>query len=376
MATVGGRPHELEPIIAIQVLRALAAIAVIFTHFQFDLGRMLNAGNALPNLSLGAAGVDLFFVISGFVMVYASGPMFGRPGGPTRFLTRRLIRIVPLYWLATTLYLVLAFAIPAFEKSYSLVSVIGSYLFIPLPRLDGVMQPVVGQGWTLNYEMFFYAVFAATVFAPRRIAVALASAVLITAVVAGKLLAPTSPTLAFWLDPIVLEFVFGMAIGLAYREGVRLPQPVAILAILAGFLLFLVMPRYIDSRLISLGLPAAIVVAGAAFGEFSLRSAAWGPLATVGDASYAVYLFHLFPVRAVLMLGAAAGFDIAGNPWPYLAAAVIGAIALGLVIYYLFERPVTGALRRQLLPASTLKPAEKPESTPLLAGNVNTLGVK
>ena len=157
-----------QSIVAIQVLRALAATAVVCAHFQMDLGRLLNARDALPDLTLGHAGVDLFFVISGFVMVYASEPMFGRAGGSWQFMTRRLIRIVPVYWLASTLYLVMALAIPVFEKSYSTASVVASYLFIPWPRLDGIMQPLVGQGWTLNYEMFFYAIFAMAVSAPRR----------------------------------------------------------------------------------------------------------------------------------------------------------------------------------------------------------------
>ena len=265
-----------------------------------DLGRLLNARDALPDLTLGNAGVDLFFVISGFVMVYASEPMFRRAGGPLQFMTRRLIRIVPLYWLVTTLYLVMALAIPAFEKSYSVASVVASYLFIPWPRLDGIMQPLVGQGWTLNYEMFFYAIFAAAVLAPRRIAVALASGVLIVAVGAGQLYPPASPILAFWVEPIVLEFVFGMVVGLAYREGFRLPKPVALLTVLGGFALMYVAHGHFKSRLLSLGLPAAVIVAGAAFGDFSLRSPAWRPIAVVGDASYALYLFHSIPVRVIL----------------------------------------------------------------------------
>ena len=97
----------------------------------------------------------------------------------------------------------------------------------------------------------------------------------------------------------------------------------------------------------SLGLPAAIIVAGAAFGDFSLRSPAWRPIAVVGDASYALYLFHSIPVREILIGGTWMGIDIASGPWPYLAAAVVGAIALAVAIYYLFERPVVKLLRRQ-----------------------------
>jgi len=373
---VAGGPAEQQTIIAIQALRALAATAVVFAHFQMDLGRLLNARDALPDLTLGNAGVDLFFVISGFVMVYASEPMFGRTGGPLQFMTRRLIRIVPLYWLVTTLYLVMALAIPAFEKSYSVASVVASYLFIPWPRLDGIMQPLVGQGWTLNYEMFFYAIFAAAVLAPRRIAVALASGVLIVAVGAGQLYPPASPILAFWFEPIVLEFVFGMVVGLAYREGFRLPKPVALLTVLGGFALMFVAHGYFESRLLSLGLPAAVIVAGAAFGDFSLRSPAWRPIAVVGDASYALYLFHSIPVRVILIGATWMGIDIASRPWPYLAAAVVGAIALAVAIYYLFERPVVRLLRRRMMPANNAQTIEKLEGFQVPASDIKTLGVK
>ncbi len=373
---MAGGPTNQQSIVAIQVLRALAATAVVFAHFQMDLGRMLNARDALPDLTLGHAGVDLFFVISGFVMVYASEPMFGRIGGPLRFMTRRLIRIAPVYWLATTLYLVMALSIPSFEKSYSVASVAASFLFVPWPRLDGIMQPVVGQGWTLNYEMFFYAIFAVAVLAPRRIAVALASGVLIAAVAAGQLFPPSSPMLAFWFDPIVLEFVFGMILGLAYREGFRLPKPLALLAVLGGFALMYAAHGYVESRVLSLGLPAAIVVAGAAFGDFSLRSPAWRPIAVVGDASYALYLFNSIPIRAILIGGSWMGLDIASRPLPSLAAAVAGAVALAVAIHYLFERPVTGLLHRRMAPANTAQTLEKLEGFQVPASDIKSLGVK
>ena len=99
----------------------------------------------------------MFFVISGFVMVHASEPLFGRADGPRLFWLRRLIRIAPLYWAVTSLYLVLTLLLPDMATShYSPGLIAASYLFFPFPREDGTMQPVVGLGWTLNYEMFFY----------------------------------------------------------------------------------------------------------------------------------------------------------------------------------------------------------------------------
>jgi exopolysaccharide production protein ExoZ len=77
------------------VLRAVATLGVVAWHLASELN---SAGNTVTEFFVGQAGVDLFFVISGFVMVYASTPLFGTPGGSILFLTRRLIRILPLYW--------------------------------------------------------------------------------------------------------------------------------------------------------------------------------------------------------------------------------------------------------------------------------------
>ena len=126
----------------------------------------------------------------------------------------------------------------------------------------------------------------------------------------------------------------------------------------------------------SLGLPAAVIVAGAAFGDFSLRSPAWRPIAVVGDASYALYLFHSIPVRVILIGGTWMGIDIASRPWPYLAAAVVGAIALAVAIYYLFERPVVRLLRRRMAPANNAQTIEKLEGFQVPASDIKTLGVK
>jgi peptidoglycan/LPS O-acetylase OafA/YrhL len=350
---MGDRDSQgLEPvqtIIAIQVLRALAAVAVAVSHFQFDLQRTFGLGAALPPLGYGNAGVDLFFVISGFVMVYASEPLFGRRDGPGAFFMRRLIRIVPIYWLVTTLYIVLAFTLPGHKVTYSAQHIVASYLFIPWPRLDGVMQPVVGQGWTLNYEMLFYAVFALAVLAPRRMAVTLVALALGVAVLIGALISLPEP-LAFWCDPMLLEFVFGMGLGLAYREGVRLPPLVGWLLILAGLVGFALAPwpawGYSGTRFLTWGLPAVLMVAGAGFGQLCV-SRRWQPLVLLGEASYALYLLHSIPVRAVLQGAGWAKLDIAAAPWFYLALATAGAIALAILVHLAFERPVTRALRRR-----------------------------
>lgn len=340
-----GRSHTVVPI---QILRAVAALGVLVSHISLLLSSLGGWSAALPDFKFGEAGVDLFFVISGFVMVYASEPLFARADGPPTFLAHRLIRIVPLYWLLTTFYLILSRVVPESPTDYAAGFVAASYAFIPAARPTGLMQPVMAQGWTLNYEMLFYVIFTVAVFAPRRRATVIASLLLIAMVVCGRLFAPLPAMLAFWSDPIVLEFVFGMAIGLAYREGAKLPQPLALVLIGAGIALVLAgwqLPG-VDHRLVVWGIPAALIVAGSSLGRFSASQAAWRPLIALGNASYALYLVHAAPIRLIIVWARHANVDISRTPWLYFAASFIAAIALAFAVHYLFERPVTAALRR------------------------------
>ncbi|MBA4334995.1 MAG: hypothetical protein C0420_08825, partial [Methylobacterium sp.] len=106
----------LSAILPIQVLRALAAFMVAVHHVQPDaavLARLAGQPFAGSDLLPWMAGVDIFFVVSGFIMVHASASLFDRPGAPALFLKRRLVRIVPLYWAATTLFLLIGLALPA-----------------------------------------------------------------------------------------------------------------------------------------------------------------------------------------------------------------------------------------------------------------------
>jgi exopolysaccharide production protein ExoZ len=344
----------MRTIVSVQILRAVAASAVVVAHAQSWISKMTGAPHAPLDLHfLGGFAVDLFFVISGFIMVYTSEPMFGRPDGPKTFFLHRLVRIVPLYWIVTAGYIALSLAFPQFGRSYGLDFIITSFLFIPMLNADGEVMPIVGHGWTLNFEMVFYAVFALAVFAPRRPAVALASAALAAMVVIGQQLVPTSTVLAFWTDPFILQFIFGMLIGLLYREGLRLPKPLAVGLMVTGCaLVYVFRASSIDAPPLTLwaSFSAALLVAGATFGDFSLEGPVWRSLAIVGDASYSIYLLHSAPIRGALALSRATSLDFASAPWLYVSLTLVGAIALGIVTYYMFERPLTRYLRSLLKP--------------------------
>ena len=232
-------------LLSIQVLRAVAALGVLTHHVCNEKVAHIGSLPApLHNLSVGVAGVDLFFVISGFVMVYASESLFGKRGAARVFFLRRLARIVPLYWAVTAaiiIYLLVVHGTAVLMTLHSPGSLVASFLFIPYPRMDGYLSPVHILGWTLNYEMFFYVFFAVAILLPRRAAVIAITALFIALVAIGRI-ATLPPPIAFWCDPIILEFCFGMVLAVAYREGIRLPRTaswllisIAVAALIGGY---------------------------------------------------------------------------------------------------------------------------------------------
>jgi len=351
-SAVGGVGEGGSPTLkSIQVLRAVAAIGVLTLHAATEKVTFLG-GEPGPfrNFLLGAAGVDLFFVISGFVMVYSSESLFGRADGPRKFLSRRLARIAPLYWAVTVAIILYIYAVHGAKlwEIYTPASLIASFLFWPYPRVDGYAFPVHLLGWTLNYEMFFYAVFAGTILLPRRAAVATIVVVFGALVTLGRYVTLPLP-FQFWANSIILEFCYGMLIALAYREGARLsPTTASIIgaAAVAGFAAAAT-PNG-EWRMLFWGLPGAALVASCALSEITWRPGPVGRFfGLLGDASYSLYLVHplTFPlVRWTI----GRWFDFSQVPWLYAAIAWLTAVAASIVCYLLFERPITRALQRRL----------------------------
>jgi exopolysaccharide production protein ExoZ len=337
---------------AVQALRAMAALSIAVLHVLNDAisldpsGQVARWHAALP----WAAGVDLFFVISGFVMVYASTKLFGHRGSPGQFMARRLIRIVPLYWAATTLFLLIAMAAPSTvsEGAGSMTDIAMSYAFLPARRPGGSIQPIYSLGWTLNYEMFFYAVFAACIWQPRRRAIALVSLLLGAAIALHRLVPEHAAALVFWTDPIVAEFLFGMAIAVIASANVTLSTPVRV-GLVTGALALLTAGDLSDirnSEPITTGIPMAMLLAGTALGRQVRMPRA---LTLLGDASYALYLVHPFAMRPVGLLWHHLYLSGPIAATAYAGVALLLSIAGSICVYLWFERPVGAWLRARLV---------------------------
>ncbi len=281
------------------------------------------------------AGVDLFFVISGFVMVWSSWGAFGRSGAVAPFVWRRLTRIVPLYWLLSAATVVVALAAPGavsdgLRDGWGYVA--ASLGFIPWRRLDGSVQPVLRLGWTLEYEMLFYAILACAL--PLRRAAGLAAVLLAIAALAlaGQVLHPATVALGFWTDPIILEFALGVLVAVGARFGWRAGWPglaglaaaLAAAALLGG-----------DMRVLVRGVPSALLV----FCALSWRRVP-GWLVVLGDASYALYLVHPFPMRALRVILVHVKLP-AGLVIPlYMTITMMVCAVLAVALHWIVERPI------------------------------------
>lgn len=344
------------PLRSIQILRALAATLVVVGHSYHDAG-YIALQTARPPIDLSyfdtGFGVDIFFVISGFIMIYTTADSFGRPGAALVFLKRRFVRIAPLYWLMTTGIILVAVVAPNFlnvpiENWHSIVT---SYLFIPDIRGNGEIRPILASGWTLNYEMFFYAAFACCLMLPLRRGVLWLGGFFVFISVVGSVVALPGTVLTFWTDSIVLEFMLGILIGLACLSSWRLSASAALtLTAIAVVLAIAFGPIWgwdqILPRFLCAGMPAALLVAAAAWGPSLSPTRFVTLLVAMGDASYCLYLTHPFVLRPLRNIWIA----LDGGSLPlglYVVTCVFVAAIGAIAIYRLVEKPLTSGLQRR-----------------------------
>ena len=355
MPDTAPKPPDQAPgeVRSIQYLRGLAAIGVLVFHA---------ADRAGGSFGLGAAGVDVFFVISGFIMWVVT---CRRTPSPGRFLLRRFERIVPLYWGMTLAVaaaaILIPHAFPAMRPTFSHVGL--SLLFAPHRDTTGLIAPLIVPGWTLNYEMFFYLLFAGGLLAPTRLRPWVISSALLALVAIRPLGDATHPLWATYTNPLLLEFGAGVWLGRAWSAD-RLPgRWVAggLLALgVAGFIASALSGADIEPvRLLAWGAPALALVTGAVGLERRGLAPRLAPLRLLGDASYSIYLAHGLAISAAFRLSQMAGLT---SPAVQFALSLAAGVAGGLAVYQLAEKPLmrlfkTGMAARRAPGAPDTAPA-------------------
>jgi exopolysaccharide production protein ExoZ len=341
-------PKEGTQLLGVQILRGIAALAVV-VHHVFEESHALFGAHGLPKplVLFGAAGVDLFFVISGFIMLHTTWSEFGRPGAPGRFLLRRVVRIFPLYWAFLCLVL-LAKSSGAMYRSLEITPEIlfGSALLLPTSGL------VIGVAWTLVFEMYFYYLFATWLRSKRAGIAVLGVAASIAIIGLSATLLPTSNLRHYLTNPIVFEFVLGLGLAWLLRSGRSLPRRWHLIALgtLGIALASLFAPADTTAglakevRFLCWGVPAALIVT-ASLAPVAARSRGAQLLVYLGNASYALYLSHEFVMigYARLLKSSTVSALLPGAAWVVLITAL--SLALGFATHQWLERPLTRFFR-------------------------------
>lgn len=326
---------------SIQYLRAIAALMVVVHHCREQFGWVKSA---YPS-EVGGAGVDVFFIVSGFIMVFIT---FVKPTTPGDFLIRRIIRIVPIYWFFTLLLTGLVLAAPSLFRSvqFDPAHLLQSLFFIPHYGPDGRLNPMLSLGWTLNYEMLFYLAFAALLPLRRGMRILTIACVFGALVLAGMTWPGQSAIWRFATHSVLLEFVFGMVIADLLVRGLTVPRWAAAGLFLSGLAAFAWIawfaPEDTPMRAITFGLPAATMAAGLILIERAGGLPHWRPLRLVGDSSYSLYLSHIFTLGALRWIWRA--LDLPENATLFILAGLVSCTIGGVIAYLIVEKPMLNGL--------------------------------
>lgn len=354
----------LEQLKSIQALRAFAALAVMFAHMHGIELRQSGESVILSNAWIsGVSGVDLFFVISGFIMVWVAGDETQGVQNASKFLFARAMRIFPLWWLfaaAMSAYFLVAYGAPWDAEMLARLGVGGpehllkSFLLIPHNAF-----PVLVLGWTLMHEIYFYIVFGLLLLLPQgyRIPACIIWGLIVTAGISAQITGFYANTLlSLALFPMTLEFLMGAAAAWAIKAGhthFRWP------ALLLGGLWLTTAILMVDFtrtdqflptiRTLAFGPAFALIVYGIASIEkrSQLGRSIPRPLVALGDWSYSIYLCHLLVISAV----ARVYFSIIPNAGVlanlgFLVLSLLSVIIVSGLTYALFEKRVLKLSRR------------------------------
>lgn len=346
-------------IYGLQYLRGIAALLVVLLHAKVAVNHFVPSSKLLlPDegfIEFGKYGVDIFFVISGMVMYLTMGKSMKSDRGIGNFIIKRLIRVVPAFWMALGLYgaaMLFAGKIPddAFRKYLT------SALFMFYPNASGKPETVYAISWTLNFEVYFYMSLALMCCIFGRYG----------RVATGLLFAVYAFTFYNWgslnflqrsvFSPIYLEFILGMICGYIARKSLLNSLWLSVLIFLLGSIMIVCTNVWGEGdgglgRVIFAGIPAMLCVIGATNLSFGEKSVVHKVLLKIGDASYSVYLIHSISFVVLSYLLKYSGYMM--KDYGESIILYIGMIAFAMItsiaFSYFMEKPVIKILNNIIL---------------------------
>ncbi len=322
----------------LQILRFVAAALVLVTHITFYIHERIDSSFAVWHS--GEIGVPIFFVISGFVMQYSSAKFLDTDRGARDFLLRRIARIIPLYWLITSVKIAIALAIPAavLHNHPTLTSSLGSFFLLPMFNAAGEVRPIHGVAWTLLHEMVFYYIFAIAIFL-KRSPVVWCSATIIALWLLGYSINQKTALMIVLTDTINLMFVAGILLAWSFQKEFRLPPALAAI-LLIGSLAAIFSDEFTSIKrmyLHNIHWEAVILVLALlnmdSFGHARIKRL----FSSLGDSSYSLYLIHPILAPAVLLVLAKIGIS---NVITLITSTVILAVSCSVLIFIFVESPL------------------------------------
>lgn len=335
-------------IISIQYLRGFAALLVLLQHISFKLSRF--ELNPLGWLHAADIGVDVFFVISGFIMTHSVRKWHGDGWNIGYFLLRRVARIMPLYWLLTTVGLIVFLIAPKLvNSSGGDTQIIHSYLLIPTDA-----KYLVQNGWTLSYEFYFYIIFSLGIALPQFLGRLMVVVSLSILACAGLFLQPRGVWLQFILSSFLIEFAIGIILYIVFETNRRISRGVSNLIIVVAVVhwLFVNSGALTGERIFDYGLPAALLCAAMVLRRSFCNHREVKTLSILGDWSYSLYLIHPFIIAGLTIVMQSIAFKSTAVQLILGPLLLFASIVAAGVSYRWIELPLVSLAQRRLVEIS------------------------
>lgn len=342
----------------IEAARGFAALFVVLFHATaiMSLPKYFAAVPLGGVFSFGYAGVDFFFVLSGFIILFVHYGDIGKQETLKAYTIKRVLRIYPVYWIVSALVLLALWLDPSLNNGLpSTDSILRSFLLVPQ---EGT-YPLVIVAWTLVHEVFFYLMFGILIFRPcfgLPLMAAWFFGVLLTVAAEIK----WGYFLAFVFNLHNIEFFLGMMVAFLCLSGRRLPYP--IMSAVGGVALFCMTgmvnvyfnQMHTSVFLIVYAISSALIVFGLVSAELNGRilMPKWSQF--LGASSYSLYLIHFMVLSFIMKLEMALGIGLWLPLWISWCVSVALTVSAGLFFYFFVERKLLGALRLKVLPKKQL----------------------
>ncbi len=326
-------------------MRGVASLLVLLTHIAVKGSQYGNG--ALKGFSVGDAGVDLFFIISGYIMCVST---YNQHLSFTQFIIRRIKRIIPLYWLVTTLALIVyLYNSKLVNSSGGETSILASYTLIPNGK-----RLLNDNGWTLSYEFFFYFIFGYFIKEGTYRAMQASSVILLSLIVIGLCFNFNGRLFIFSTKSFFIEFVFGMGCFYLFNmKNIQLKYKYSIGLLMLGLLLFSLqiffkIPEYEKWRGLDWGIKMLFIFIGLLSLEDLIQRSSFlakNLLLEIGNSSYSLYLIHPFVLSGTAMC--LKRFGMASNPYLFAIILLVFSVAIGHLVYLYVERPLTSLMKKR-----------------------------